>query len=143
MALNTYLTFTDRCREAFDYYRTVFGGEFSELQTFGDGPPDMGIPDDAKHLIMHVSLPIGESVLMGSDSNPAFAGDLVVGNNFSISFAAASRADADEKFAALSADGRVDMPMAEMFWGDYFGSCVDQFGIAWQILWQPAEDSSE
>ena len=140
MTLNTYLTFEDNCREAFEFYRSVFGGEFSELQTFGDGPPDMGVSDDARQRIMHVSLPIGESVLMGSDSNPAFGPGPVVGTNFSISFAAASRDDADEKFGALSTDGRVDMPMADMFWGDYFGSCVDQFGIAWQILWQPPQE---
>ena len=140
MTLNTYLTFENNCREAFEFYRSVFGGEFSELQTFGDGPPDMGVPDDAKQRIMHVSLPVGESVLMGSDSNPAFGPGPVVGTNFSISFAAASRDDADEKFSALSSGGRVDMPMADMFWGDYFGSCVDQFGIAWQILWQPPQE---
>ena len=140
MTLNTYLTFGDTCREAFEFYRSVFGGEFSELQTFGDGPPDMGVPEEAKDLVMHVSLPVGESVLMGSDSNPAFGGGPVMGTNFSISFAAASRADADEKFGALSSGGRVEMPMAEMFWGDYFGSCVDRFGIAWQVLWQPAHE---
>ncbi len=139
MTLNTYLTFGNTCREAFEFYRSVFGGEFSELQTFGDGPPDMGIPDAAKDLIMHVSLPIGESVLMGSDANPAGSGP-IVGTNFSISFSAASRADADEKFAGLAAGGQVDMPMADMFWGDYFGSCTDRFGIAWQILWQPPQD---
>ena len=115
MTLNTYLTFENSCREAFEFYRSVFGGEFSELQTFGDGPPDMGVPDEAKGLIMHVSLPVGESVLMGSDSNPAFGPGPVVGTNFSISFAAASRADADEKFSALSSGGQVDMPMADMF----------------------------
>ena len=139
MTLNTYLTFDDNCREAFEFYRSVFGGDFSELQTFGDGPPDMGVPEEVKQRIMHVSLPIGESVLMGSDSNPAFGPGPVVGTNFSLSYAAASRDDADAKFAALSAAGRVEMPLADMFWGDYFGSCNDQFGIAWQIIWQPPQ----
>ena len=134
MSLNTYLTFEDDCREAFEFYRSVFGGEFSELQTFGDGPPDMGVPAEAASRIMHVSLPIGDSVLMGSDSNPAFGAGPVVGTNFSISYSAADRADADAKFGALSDGGQVDMPMAEMFWGDYFGSCRDRFGIAWQVV---------
>ena len=138
MTLNTYLTFENNCREAFEFYRSVFGGEFSELQTFGDGPPDMGVPEEAKNFIMHVSLPIGESVLMGSDSNPAFGGP-VVGNNFSIAYSPPSREDADEKFAALAAGGDVSMPMADMFWGSYFGSCVDRFGISWQINWQPPQ----
>ena len=137
MTLNTYLTFADNCREAFEFYRSVFGGDFSELQTFGDGPSDMGVPDEARERIRHVSLPIGESVLMGSDSNPAFGPGPVIGTNFSISYAAPSRADADDKFAALSDGGQVEMPLADMFWGDYFGSCKDRFGIAWQILYQP------
>ena len=139
MSLYTYLTFEDNCREAFEFYRSVFGGDFSELQTFGDGPPDMGIPDDAKNRIMHVSLPIGESILMGSDNNPSFAPPLVAGNNFSISYAPPTREDADEKFNALSDGGQIGMPMEEMFWGAYFGSCTDRFGIAWMINWTPAQ----
>ncbi len=139
MSLNIYLTFEDNCRAAFEFYRSVFGGDYSELQTFGDGPPDMGVPDEAKQRIMHVSLPIGESVLMGSDANPAFGPGPISGTNFSISYSAASRADADAKFAGLSEDGEVAMPMADMFWGDYFGSCTDQFGIAWQVVWSPTE----
>ena len=139
MSLNTYLTFEDNCRAAFEFYRSVFGGDYSELQTFGDGPPDMGVPDAAKQRIMHVSLPIGESVLMGSDANPAFGPGPIAGTNFSISYSAASRADADAKFAGLSEGGEVAMPMADMFWGDYFGSCTDQFGIAWQVIWSPPE----
>ena len=137
MTLNIYLTFDDNCREVFEFYRSVFGGEFSVLQTFGDGPPDMGVPDDAKHRIMHVSLPVGDSVLMGSDSNPAFGPSPIAGTNFSISYTPTSRDDADIKFAALAASGTVSMPMADMFWGSYFGACTDQFGIAWQINWEP------
>ena len=116
MTLNTYLTFEANCREAFEFYRSVFGGDFSELQTFGDGPPDMGVPDEAKQRIMHVSLPVGDSILMGSDSHPAFDGGPIAGTNFSISYSPPSRDDADQKFASLSAGGQVSMPMAEMFW---------------------------
>ena len=140
MTLNTYLTFEDNCREAFEFYQSVFGGEFSELQTFGDGPPDMGVPEEAKGRIMHVSLPVGESVLMGSDANPAFGPGPVMGTNFTISYSASGREDADGKFAALADGGEVNMPMAEMFWGDYFGSCRDRFGIGWQVIWQPAQE---
>ncbi len=139
MTLSTYLTFEDNCREAFERYRSIFGGEFSVLQTFGDGPPDMEVPEDAKDRIMHVSLPIGGSILMGSDSHPAFGEAVVAGNNFSISYAPSSREDADEKFAALSEGGQVTMPIGDMFWGAYFGSCVDRFGVAWMINWEPAQ----
>ncbi|MYA02229.1 MAG: VOC family protein [Chloroflexi bacterium] len=137
MTLNTYLTFENNCREAFEFYRSVFGGDFSEWQTFGDGPPDMGIPDEAKQLVMHVSLPIGDSILMGSDSNPAFGPGPVMVTNFSISYVPDSRQDADEKFAALSDGGEASMPMSEMFWGAYFGTCTDRFGIAWMINFDP------
>lgn len=67
MSINTYLSFDGDGREAFEFYRSVFGGEFSSFQTFGEGPPDWGVPDDLQDLVMHVSLPIGSSVLMGSD----------------------------------------------------------------------------
>ena len=72
MSLNTYLTFDGNCREAFEFYRSVFGGDFTEFHTFGEGPPDMTVPDAEKDRIMHVSLPIGANVLMGSDSCSAF-----------------------------------------------------------------------
>ena len=104
MALNTYLTFDGNCREAFEFYRSVFGGEFAEFQTFGDGPPDMPISDAEKDRVMHVALPIGSSVLMGSDSS-SFGPPLAVGNNFSLSIDAESRERCDELFAKLSAGG--------------------------------------
>ena len=72
MEINTYLNFNGSCRTAFEFYRSVFGGEFSWIVTFSDGPPDMSIPDDEKDRIMHVSLPVGSGVLMGSDTTSAF-----------------------------------------------------------------------
>ena len=133
MSLNTYLTFDGNCREAFEFYRSVFGGEFSVIQTFADGPPDMPVPDDIRDQIMHVSLPVGSSTLMGSDRGPEFGRALVAGNNFSISVAGRSREHCDEVFARLSAGGTVTMPMQEMFWGSYYGMCTDRFGINWMI----------
>ena len=137
MTLNPYLTFEDNCREAFEFYRSVFGGEFLILQTFADGPPDMGVPESQLKRIMHVSLPVGESVLMGSDS---FGPGPAAGSNFAIAFAPSSRAEADTVFTKLSEGGETSMPMQEMFWGSYFGSCTDRFGIPWQINYElPAE----
>ena len=133
MALNTYLTFDGNCREAFEFYRSVFGGEFSVIQTFADGPPDMPLPDEIRDQIMHVSLPVGANVLMGSDKGPGFRAELVVGNNFSISIAGQSREHCDEVFAKLSAGGKVTMPMQDQFWGSYYGMCKDKFGINWMI----------
>ena len=132
LTINTYLTFEDNCRTAFEFYRSVFGGEFLFIQTFGDGPADMGVPEDKRDLIMHVTLPVGAGVLMGSDS-AGFGPKFTAGNNFSLSLHPETREQADELFAKLSADGAVEMPMQEQFWGAYFGSLTDQFGIRWQI----------
>ena len=131
MSLSTYLTFDGNCREAFEFYRSVFGGEFTSLQTFADAPPDMPVPEAEKDRVMHVSLPIGSSVLMGSDSASGFGPPVVVGNNFSIALEGKSKAHCDEVFAALSAGGSVLMPLQETFWGAYYGLWTDKFGINW------------
>ncbi len=133
MSLNTYLTFESNCREVFEFYRSVFGGEFATVSTFREGPPDIGIPEEDLDRIMHVSLPIGSSVLMGSDSSSAFGPPPVAGNNFYISFSAETREEADARFAKLSEGGEVEMEMQDMFWGAYFGSLKDKFGIKWQV----------
>ena len=136
MTLNIYLTFDGNCREVFEFYRSVFGGEFSIVQTFGDGPPDMGVPEDEQDRIMHVSFPIGSSVLLGSDTVTGFGPPGVKGDNFSVSCATQSREETDELFAKISEGGTVTMPLANMFWGSYFGSCTDKFGIKWQFNWE-------
>ena len=138
MSLSIYLNFDGNCREAFEFYRSVFGGEFSIVQTFADGPPDMGVPEEAKDQIMHVSYPIGSSVLMGSDVMPGFGPSHVQGTNFSVSYTTESREQTDEFFAKISEGGTVQMAPADMFWGDYFGACTDKFGITWQFNYNEA-----
>ena len=140
MPLNVYLHFRVGCREAFEFYRSVFGGEFDIFQTFGDGPPDMGVPDEERDNVMHVSYRIGESVLMGSDVPSAFGPSPEQGNNFSISYSAQSREESDALFAKLSEGGVVTMPLQDMFWGSYFGSCTDRFGINWMVSFDSHED---
>lgn len=140
MSLSTYLTFDGNCREAFEFYRSVFGGEFSVLQTFADGPADMPVPDGARDQIMHVSLPVGSSVLMGSDRGPGSGAALVAGTNFSISIAGQSREHCDRVFAGLSAGGTVTMPLQDMFWGAYYGMCTDRFGINWMVNYPLPQD---
>ncbi len=140
MSLNTYLTFDDNCREAFEFYRSVFGGDFSEIQTFAQAPAEMGVPDAERDRVMHVSLPIGSSVLMGSDSCSAFGPPPVVGNNFSISIVGRSKEHCDEMFEKLSDGGIVKMPMNETFWGAYFGMWTDRFGINWMINYDLPKD---
>ena len=133
MSLSTYLSFDGNCRQAFEFYRSVFGGEFMIMETFRNGPSDMGMPDDEMDNIMHVSFPIGSSVLMGSDVPSTFGQDHKQGNNFSISISTTSREESDDLFGKLSDGGSVSMQMQEMFWGSYFGACTDKFGINWQV----------
>ena len=133
MTLSIYLNFDGNCREAFEFYHSAFGGEFMHISTFGEGPPDMGVPEEESERIMHVSLPIGDSVLMGSDTSPTFGPPYQAGNNFSVSCHLQTREETDRLFAAISAGGTVTMAPADMFWGSYFGACVDKFGIPWQF----------
>ena len=93
----------------------------------------MGIAEEFGHLIMHMALPIGSSVLMGSDHVEGFSPPLVVGNNFSISIHPDSREDADAIFEKLSDGGSVSMPLQETFWGAYFGALKDRYGVNWLI----------
>ncbi|KXK04187.1 MAG: glyoxalase/bleomycin resistance protein/dioxygenase [Acidobacteria bacterium OLB17] len=133
-AMNPYLNFKDSCEEAFEFYRSVFGGEFMTLMRMGDADMGMPVPDHAKNLIMHVSLPIGNNVLMGSDAPDDFCPTpLQAGNNFSISISAESRDDADRIYNALSEGGTQVMPMQDMFWGAYWGMLTDKFGINWMV----------
>ena len=137
MSLNIYLTFDGNCRAAFDYYRAAFGGEFSAFMTFADGPPDMDVAEADKDRVMHVSLPValsgGSSVLMGSDAMSGIGPPPVAGNNFAISINGQSKEHCDAMLAQLSDGGTVTMPLAEMFWGAYFGTWTDRFGINWMI----------
>ena len=133
MALSTYLTFDGNCREAFEFYRSVFGGDYQVFTTFGEGPDGLPLAEGQENQVMHVALPVGDSVLMGSDST-TFGPPLEIGNNFSISVEAGSREQADTLHAALSEEGAVTMPMEDQFWGAYFGMCTDRFGINWMLV---------
>ena len=134
MTLNPYLSFNTECREAFEFYRAVFGGEFITLQTFRDAPKELEVNEEDLDRIMHVSLPIGSSVLMGSDVCTSFGPPRVAGNNFSLCYGAETRTHADQVFAKLSDGGKVIMPMEDVFWGSYYGKCIDKFGISWDII---------
>ncbi len=133
MKLNTYLYFDGQCAEAFDFYKSVFGGEYAVMQTFGDGPPEMGVSDAEKSRIMHVSLPIGGDVLMGSDTVSSHGEPAKPASSFAISVAPDSKEQADRIFPLLAEGGGVSMPLADTFWGAYFGMCKDQFGVHWMV----------
>lgn len=130
---NTYLNFNGNCEEAFNFYQSVFGGEFTYIGRFGDMPENGEVPEPDRNKIMHVGLPIGTSILMGSDTGGGWSPDFRQGNNFSISITADSKEEADRIFNALSEGGQVSMPMNSTFWGDYFGMFCDKFGINWMM----------
>jgi PhnB protein len=135
--VHVYLNFPGTTEEAFRYYEPIFGTRIMMMQTFGDTPFVENVPESAKRKIMHAQLPITESVhLMGSDSvegvGPAGPG-LKVGNNFHVSIVAKDKAEADKAFEALSAGGKITMPLANAPWGPYFGMCVDKFGVQWMV----------
>lgn len=133
--INPYLCFNGNCEEAFNHYKSVFGGEFNFIGRFKDMPPQEGcppMPEEYGNKIMHVSYNIGNSILMASDNNPAM-GEVTFGQNISISVNAESKEEADKVFAGLADGGQTTMPMQNTFWGAYFGMCVDKFGITWMV----------
>lgn len=134
--INPYLTFLGNCEEAFNFYKSVFGGDFTYIGRFSEMPEDENykMPESEKNNIMHISLPISkETILMGSDTGGEWADKTVVGNNISISINAKSKEEADRLFNDLSKDGRITMPIAATFWGDYFGMLRDKFEINWMV----------
>ncbi len=130
--INPYLNFNGNAELAFNFYKSVFGGEFIAIQRFKDMPSaEMSETDGQK--IMHISLPISkETVLMGSDV-PSSYPQSVFGTNISLSVNPDSEAETERIFNALSAGGKIGMPLAKAFWGAYFGMCTDQFGIHWMV----------
>lgn len=132
---HVYLNFAGKTEEAFRFYETVFGTRVTMKQTFGEASFMPNVPEAAKNKIMHIQLPITESVhLMGSDSVEGFGPPLQPGNNFHICIVAKDKAEADRAFAALSGGGgKVTMPIANAPWGPYFGMCVDRFGVQWMV----------
>jgi PhnB protein len=132
---NTYLNFNGNCEEAFNFYKSVFGGEFSYFSRFGEMPEsdEYKVSEAEKDKVMHVSLPIGSSVLMGSDTGAGWGPEFVQGNNFSISVTADNKNQADQFFNALAGGGQITMPLSDTFWGDYFGMLTDKFGINWMV----------
>ncbi len=132
--INPYLNFNGNTEQAFNFYKSVFGNEFIEFQRFGDTPAGDNLSETDKQKIMHVSLPIGaNNHLYGTDFLESMGHKLQKGNNCSLSLSVISKPEADELFSKLSIGGVIDMPLADMFWGAYFGMCTDKFGMQWMV----------
>jgi PhnB protein len=131
---NPYLNFNGNTEEAFNFYKSVFGGEFTMLMRFRDVPGNENMPADVLDKIMHIALPIGNgNMLMATDSLESLGQKLVVGNNHYFMLGVDSKEEADNLFAKLSVKGTIEMPLQDTFWGDYYGAFTDQFGIQWMI----------
>lgn len=134
MKINIYLNFEGNTEEAFNFYRSVFGGEFGMIMRFKDMPQgENPIPKEVENKIMHINLPIGNTILMGTDAIEGFGGKLKSGNNFSIQLETETKEDANNFFKALSEGGNVGMPLEDSFWGAYFGTLTDKFGVQWMV----------
>lgn len=141
MKVHAYLNFDGTAEEAFRFYAKALGGKLTEIHRFGSMPPQSGfdLTPEQKNRVMHVGLELPEGqMLMASDMIEGMGPGLVEGNNFSVSVHPDSRSDADHIFTALSEGGVVTMPMADQFWGDYFGSLTDRFGINWMVNYSDA-----
>ena len=134
--VSIYLNFMGNAEEAFNFYKSVFGGEFPYVGRFGEIPPGEGppMPEESKNKIMHISLPISkETIIMGSDTGGEWAKDYKAGNNFSISVNADTKEECEKIYNALSAGGVQTMPLAKTFWSEAFGMLTDKFGINWMV----------
>jgi PhnB protein len=136
--VSTYLNFPRNTEEAFNFYKSVFGGEFEGgISRFVDIPPSDEMPPLAeadKNLVMHISLPLlGGHRLMGTDAPESMGFKVNFGNNVYITLEPDSREETKRLFDKLSVGGQVEMELQDMFWGDYYGSCTDKYGVRWMF----------
>jgi PhnB protein len=135
MKLNTYLSFNDECEAAFKFYEQCLGGKIESMMTFGESPMADQTPPEKLDKIMHVSLIVGDTVLMGSDAPPNY---FEKPQGFSVSLVFDDPVEAERIFNALAENGTVRMPIQETFWSPRFGMLTDRFGTPWMINCEPA-----
>ena len=134
MKVHPYLNFDGKAEEAFNFYKSVFGGEFTANMKIKEMPDGDKVPAEEQNRIMHIALPIGkDTLLMASDIMPSAGHVWQPGNQTYILLNPETKNEADRLFDGLSKDGDIEMKMEDMFWGDYFGSFADKFGIKWMI----------
>jgi len=132
--INAYLNFAGNTEDAMNFYKSVFGGEFTVFQRFGEIPGGEKMSDEDQEKIMNISLQMSDgSVLMATDALESMGQQLIIGNNFHLSVQTASEKEADAIFEKLSSGGQVKLAMNKAFWNAYFGMLVDKFGIQWMI----------
>jgi PhnB protein len=134
-SINPYLNFKDKTEDAFNFYKSVLGGEFSMFQRFSDMPPGSGeVAESEKNMVLHISLLLENGiVIMGSDAPEAHGLKVVPGNNVHMMINAESEAEAEKIYKGLSNGGKVTMPLQKMFWGALYASFADKYGVNWMI----------
>ena len=130
MHINTYLNFNGQCREAFEFYAGVLGGQITFSMTWGEMPGADQFPKETHHLIMHATLNVGDGVVMGADSPPD---RYQQPKGMNVSIHTSDKAEGERIFKALSEGGNITMPFEQTFWSPGFGICVDRFGIPWMV----------
>ncbi len=140
VTVNPYLNFPGNTEEAFEFYKSVFGGNFIALQRFRDTPEAKRLPEHLRDKIMHISLPLGNgNILMGTDAMEEMGHRITAGTNFYLSIAAESEAEAEIFFTRLSCGGRISVPLKKAFWGAYFGLFTDRYGTQWMVNYDYAQ----
>ena len=139
MKIVTSLSFRGQCREAFEFYARVLGGEITAAMPYGDAPPDMPISDPKyKDWLMHCWLQVGDQAIMGSDMDVDWAPNIdKPKNGFDVTLHTSDAAEGKRWFDALAEGGKVGMAFAETFWSPGFGSLTDKFGVPWMINVNP------
>lgn len=136
--ISPHINFNGNAEEAFNFYKSVFGGEFAKVMRFKDlSSPDFPLSESEANKIMHIALPIGPNFLMANDVPEGMGKTNENENRSKISVSAESRAEAEKLFHGLSAGGSVEFPLGESPWGSYFGMFRDKYGIEWMIDFQP------
>ncbi len=132
--INPHINFNGNAEEAFNFYKSVFGGTFAKIVRFKDiAGPEYPIPENEANKIMHIALPIGKNILMANDVPESMGRVNENENRSKISISAESREEADKLYNGLSAGGQIEMPITDSPWGSYFGMFRDKFGIEWMI----------
>jgi PhnB protein len=132
--INPHINFNGNAEEAFTFYKSVFGGEFTKIIRFKDiSSAEFPVAEKEQNKIMHIALPIGSSVLMANDVPEILGRTNENENRSKIVITAASKAEADKLFNGLSAGGQVEMPITNSPWGSYFGMFRDKYGIEWMV----------
>jgi PhnB protein len=138
MKIVTSLSFQGQCRQAFEFYAQVLGGEISAAMPYGDGPPDMPVGEQYKDWLMHAWLQVGDQAIMGADMDKDWAPNIdKPKNGFDVTLHTDDGAEARRWFDALSEGGKVVMPFEATFWSPGFGSLIDKFGVPWMVNTNP------